>query len=83
MVSLSFQPNEVLARTKSSTVLGLLPIPFAVQNYPYLFTMFSISLSCKQQTTKNLRNSAVFGFVWFLALSRKGIDDAHHAILHL
>ncbi len=38
MVSLSFQPNEVLARTTSSTALGLLPIPFTAQNYLDLFT---------------------------------------------
>lgn len=37
MVSLSFQPNEVLARTTSSTVLGLVPIPFTLQNYADLF----------------------------------------------
>ena len=38
MVSLSFQPNEVLARTTSSTALGLLPIPFTAHNYLDLFT---------------------------------------------
>jgi multiple sugar transport system permease protein len=37
MVSLSFQPNEVLARTTSSTALGLVPIPFTAQNYADLF----------------------------------------------
>lgn len=37
MVSLSFQPNEVLARTTSSTALGLVPVPFTVQNYADLF----------------------------------------------
>jgi multiple sugar transport system permease protein len=37
MVSLSFQPNEVLARTTSSTLLGLIPIPFTLQNYADLF----------------------------------------------
>lgn len=37
MVSLSFQPNEVLARTTSSTALGLVPIPFTLQNYADLF----------------------------------------------
>ncbi len=36
--TLSFQPNEVLARTTSSTALGLLPIPFTAQNYLDLFT---------------------------------------------
>jgi multiple sugar transport system permease protein len=37
MVSLSFQPNEVLARTTSSTALGLVPVPFTSQNYADLF----------------------------------------------
>lgn len=37
MVSLSFQPNDVLARTTSSTALGLVPIPFTLQNYADLF----------------------------------------------
>lgn len=37
MVSLSFQPNEVLARTTSSTMLGLVPIPFTSENYGALF----------------------------------------------
>lgn len=37
MVSLSFQPNDVLARTTSSTALGLIPIPFTLQNYADLF----------------------------------------------
>ena len=38
MVSLSFQPNEVLARTTSTTALGLVPIPFTAENYAALFT---------------------------------------------
>ena len=38
MVSLSFQPNEVLARTTSSTALGLIPIPFTTENYAALFS---------------------------------------------
>jgi len=38
MVSLSFQPNDVLARTTSSTALGLVPLPFTAQNYADLFT---------------------------------------------
>jgi len=38
MVSLSFQPNDVLARTTSSTALGLVPIPFTAENYAALFT---------------------------------------------
>ncbi len=37
MVSLSFQPNDVLARTTSSTALGLAPVPFTPQNYLDLF----------------------------------------------
>ena len=37
MVSLSFQPNEVLARTTSSTAMGLIPIPFTAENYAALF----------------------------------------------
>lgn len=37
MVSLSFQPNEVLARTTSSTAFGLIPIPFTLDNYAALF----------------------------------------------
>ncbi|MFN7003086.1 MAG: carbohydrate ABC transporter permease [Roseinatronobacter sp.] len=37
MVSLSFQPNDLLARTTSSTALGLIPIPFTPDNYIALF----------------------------------------------
>ncbi len=37
MVSLSFQPNDVLARTTSSTALGLIPAPFTAENYTALF----------------------------------------------
>ena len=37
MVSLSFQPNDVLARTTSTTALGLVPIPFTADNYAALF----------------------------------------------
>ena len=37
MVSLSFQPNDVLARTTSTTALGLVPIPFTTDNYAALF----------------------------------------------
>ena len=37
MVSLSFQPNDVLARTTSSTAFGLVPIPFTAENYADLF----------------------------------------------
>jgi multiple sugar transport system permease protein len=38
MVSLSFQPNDVLARTTASTALGLIPFPFTTDNYTALFT---------------------------------------------
>ncbi|HCQ63684.1 MAG TPA: hypothetical protein DIU07_00200 [Rhodobacteraceae bacterium] len=38
VVSLSFQPNEVLAHTTSSTSLGVLPIPFTAENYGALVT---------------------------------------------
>ncbi len=37
MVSLSLQPNDVLARTTSTTALGLIPIPFTADNYAALF----------------------------------------------
>ncbi len=37
MVSLSFQPNDLLARTTSSTALGLIPFPFTPDNYIALF----------------------------------------------
>lgn len=37
MVSLSFQPNDVLAVTTSSTALGLIPLPFTWENYASLF----------------------------------------------
>ena len=37
MVSLSFQPNGVLARTTASTALGLVPVPFTAANYAKLF----------------------------------------------
>ena len=37
LVSLSFQPNEVLARTTSTTFFGLIPIPFTAENYAALF----------------------------------------------
>jgi multiple sugar transport system permease protein len=37
MVSLSFQPNDVLARTTATTWFGLVPIPFTAQNYADLF----------------------------------------------
>jgi multiple sugar transport system permease protein len=38
MVSLSFQPNEVLARTTSNVALGLIPVPFTLDNYISLFS---------------------------------------------
>ena len=37
MVSLSFQPNEVLARSTSTTAFGLIPLPFTADNYAALF----------------------------------------------
>ncbi|WP_421726090.1 carbohydrate ABC transporter permease [Bauldia sp.] len=37
MVSLSLQPNELLARTTTNTVLGLIPIPFTWDNFVQLF----------------------------------------------
>jgi len=33
LVSLSFQPNEVLARTTSTMAFGLIPLPFTIENY--------------------------------------------------
>jgi len=36
-VSLSLQPNDVLARTTSTTAFGLIPIPFTLDNYAALF----------------------------------------------
>ncbi len=39
MVSMSLQPNEVLARTTSNTFLGLIPIPFTLENFVNLFTL--------------------------------------------
>lgn len=38
MLSLSFQPNDVLTRTTASTALGLVPLPFTLQNYMDLFS---------------------------------------------
>ena len=38
MVSMSFQPNDLLARTTSNTALGLIPIPFTVDNYTALLS---------------------------------------------
>jgi multiple sugar transport system permease protein len=38
IVSLSFQPNEVLARSKSTTAFGLIPPPFTAENYAALFS---------------------------------------------
>ena len=38
MVSLSFQPKEVLARTRPTTLFGLIPIPFTADNYAALFS---------------------------------------------
>lgn len=39
MVSMSLQPNEVLARTTSNTLLGLVPVPFTWENFVNLFTL--------------------------------------------
>ena len=39
MLSLSFQPNELLARTTSNTLLGLVPAPFTIDNFVRLFTL--------------------------------------------
>lgn len=39
MVSLSFQPNDLLARTTSNTALGLIPLPFTLENYVRLFSL--------------------------------------------
>jgi len=41
MLSLSFQPNDVLARTTSTTALGLIPIPFTLENFVALFAFGS------------------------------------------
>lgn len=38
MLSLSLQPNDVLARTTNSTLLGLIPVPFTLDNYRALFS---------------------------------------------
>lgn len=38
MVSMSLQPNEVLARTTSNTALGLIPVPFTLENFANLFS---------------------------------------------
>ncbi len=38
MLSLSFQPNELLARTTSNTAFGLIPFPFTFDNYAALFS---------------------------------------------
>lgn len=39
MVSMSLQPNDLLARTTSNTALGLLPVPFTLDNFQRLFTL--------------------------------------------
>jgi len=38
MLSLSFQPNDLLAVTTSNTALGLIPLPFTLDNYLSLFS---------------------------------------------
>lgn len=42
MLSLSFQPNDLLARTTSNTFLGLIPFPFTVENYTNLFSFGNV-----------------------------------------
>jgi multiple sugar transport system permease protein len=44
MVSLAFQPNDVLARTTASTALGLIPIPFTAENFADVFAFGSTPL---------------------------------------
>lgn len=39
MVSLSFQPNDVLSRTTANVALGLIPLPFTWENFVRLFTL--------------------------------------------
>ncbi len=39
MLSMSLQPNDVLARTTSNTALGLIPVPFTLENFARLFTL--------------------------------------------
>lgn len=39
MVSMSLQPNDLLARTTSNTALGLIPAPFTLENYQRLLTL--------------------------------------------
>jgi len=38
MLSLSFQPNELLATNTGNTALGLIPVPFTLENYESLFS---------------------------------------------
>jgi len=38
MLSLSFQPNELLATNTANTALGLIPVPFTLENYESLFS---------------------------------------------
>ncbi len=44
MVSLSFQPNDLLARTTSNTLLGLVPWPFTLSNYVNLLSFGQVHL---------------------------------------
>ena len=39
MVSMSLQPNDLLARTTSNTALGLIPLPFTLDNYQRLLSL--------------------------------------------
>lgn len=44
MLSLSLQPNDLLARTTSNTLLGLVPIPFTFENYANLFEFGNVHI---------------------------------------
>jgi multiple sugar transport system permease protein len=39
MVSMSLQPNDLLARTTSNTFFGLIPAPFTLENFERLMTL--------------------------------------------
>ena len=53
MLSLSFQPNELLARTTSNTFFGLIPYPFTFDNYADLLEF--------GQTPRWFMNSMIVG----------------------
>lgn len=44
MLSLSFQPNDLLARTTSNTLFGLVPWPFTLENYRALLSFGQVHL---------------------------------------